>query len=148
MLLIMFTNDMELSGFINGKAEEIQLYINTTAISPAITILSYLAANLTAFFIGIKMAGIKFKSLFRTTDFTAVNVIQYVLAAFFLQYIAGVAINIAQMLMRGSDVFGTSTSFNEYYSPKYAVLSIIYACGGGPVTEEELYRGFVLKCFS
>lgn len=148
LLVMMFMNGMSFSEFINGKANEIQQYINTTAISPAITILSYLAANLSAFFIGTKIAGYKLKSFFRTTDFTFLNVIQYILIAFFLQYIAGTAINIVQMLMAGSDVFGTSTSFNNYYTPKYALLTIMYSCIVAPVTEELLYRGFVLKSFS
>ncbi|MBQ8435920.1 MAG: CPBP family intramembrane metalloprotease [Oscillospiraceae bacterium] len=146
--VIMLLNDVTFSEFMNDKGAVIQQYIDTSSISPAITLLSYLTANLAAFLIGLKMAGIKLNSLFKTSELTFFKVIQYCLIAIFLQFLVGKVINFLQIVMTGADVLGTSTSLTTYYSTKYAVLSIIYTCVVGPITEELFYRGFVLKSFS
>ncbi|MBQ3567185.1 MAG: CPBP family intramembrane metalloprotease [Oscillospiraceae bacterium] len=148
MLIIMFINNISLSEFTGEMGNRILQYTQTSSIAPAITLLTYLTVNLTVFFFGIKIAGFKFRSLFRTSELTMRKTLQYVFIALFMHYIIGILINIVQMLMSGTDVMGTSTSLTSYYSPKYAILSMMYACIVSPVTEELLYRGFVMKCFS
>lgn len=146
--VIMLLNDVTFSEFMNDKGAVIQHYIDTSSISPAITLLSYLTANLSAFFIGLKIAGIKPNSLLKTSELTFFKVLQYCLIAIFLQFLVGRVISLLQIVMSGADVLGTSTSLTTYYSTKYAVLSILYTCVVGPITEELFYRGFVLKAFS
>lgn len=148
ILSIMLLNNISFSEFINGRADDIQNYINSSSISPAFNMLSYLTANLLVFFVGIRALGVKSKSFFRTSEFTFLTVIKYIFIAFFLQYAAGVLISTVSIFMPNADIMGTATSFTEYSSIKYAVISIMYSCIVAPVTEELLYRGFVLKGFS
>lgn len=148
MLIIMLSGNMSLSDFLGSSANDILQYMNTSSISPAITLLTYLTANLTVFFFGLKFINVKPKQLFKTQNLTLLKIIQYVLIAFCLQYLAGLLINAVQLLMENNDIYGTAQSLTTYYSPKYAVLSIVYSCIVAPVTEELLYRGFILKTFS
>lgn len=147
MLVIMFVNNISFSEFTTETSADIMRYIQTSSIMPAITIITYLIANMTVFFAGIKFAGIKFGSLFKTTELTVFKTLQYILIAIFMHYAVGVIINLLQMLAADGNVMGTSTSLTTYFSPRYAILSVMYTCIVSPVTEELLYRGFVMKNF-
>ncbi len=148
MLIIMITKGISISDFFSSSANEITQFMNTSSISPAITLLSYLTANLAVFFFGLKFIEVNPKQLFKTQNLTVLKVIQYILIAFCLQYAVGLIISFTQSVMSEADIYGTAQSLTTYYSPKYAVLSIIYSCLVAPVTEELLYRGFILKSFS
>jgi len=148
LLVMMILNGVSFSEFINGSADDIQNYINSSSILPASTLLSYLIANLLVFFVGSRALKVKPKSFFRTSEFTFSTAVKYIFIAFFLQYAAGVLTTIVQLFMPEADVIGTASSLTDYSSIKYAVVSIMYSCIVAPVTEELLYRGFVLKGFS
>jgi membrane protease YdiL (CAAX protease family) len=71
----------------------------------------------------------------------------YIFAGFALQYITAVAANIVDSILESNGV--------QNYSPDIPVstlpailLSVLYGCIIAPITEEFLYRGFVLKAFS
>lgn len=146
--IIMLVNNMSFSEMTSENTALISHYINTSSILPAITILTYLTANLIIFFYGTKMVGVKPESLFKISDCTVGKIFQYIFIAVFLQFSVSTIINIIQQLVSDVDVFGSSASFSTYYSTKYAALTIIYTCVVAPVTEELLYRGFVQKAFS
>lgn len=146
--IIMISKNISLSDFLSGSSGSIINFINTSSIAPAIALITYLTANTAVFFFGTKLAGIKIKSLFRTSELKVQSIIKYIFIAFFLQYAAGIVINLMSLLMQNADVYGNAQSLTTYYSPKYAVISILYSCIVAPVTEELLYRGFVLKSFS
>lgn len=146
--IIMFVNNMGFSDMTKENNNLILHYINTSSISPAITILTYLTANLIVFFYGSKIVGIKPESLFKVSNCKLRNIISYIFIAIFIQFSIGLIISLIQQITPDIDILGSSASFSTYYSTKYAALTIIYTCVVAPVTEELLYRGFVQKAFS
>ncbi|MGN0613383.1 MAG: lysostaphin resistance A-like protein [Porcipelethomonas sp.] len=147
-LIIMALNGLSFSELSGAKGQEISSYIRNSAILPGITLLSYLFSNLLSFFVGIKVAGIKFSSLFRTRDLKVPDVIKYILIALFIQQAVGMAVNILGNLVQGVDVVGSSQDLMTFSSNKSMLLSLLYMCVVAPVTEEFFCRGFVLKTFS
>lgn len=147
MMILMGLNGVRFSEMISGGGSKISEYINGSSIMSGITLLSYLTANLTAFFIGCKFADIKIKSLFKTQKLTGTLVIQYIFVGLFIQRIAGLSVAFLENLMTHSDLIGNSDVV-KYSDPKALIVSACYACIIAPVTEELLYRGFVMKTFS
>ena len=147
MGLIMGINGISLSDVISGEGAKISEYMNRSSITSGITLLCYLATNLTAFFIGCKFADIEIKSFFKTQKVTGSLIVQYILAGLFIQRIAGITVAFLGNIMTQSDLIGNSDVV-KYTDPKAFIISACYACIIAPVTEEFLYRGFIMKTFS
>lgn len=147
LLILMELNGVRFSEIQSAEGTKILEYINSSSIMSGITLISYLTANLTAFFIGCKFADIEIKSLFKTQKLTGTLIIQYVLAGLFIQRIAGLAVTVLENIMTQIDLIGNSDVV-KYSSPKAFIISACYTCIIAPVTEEFLYRGFVMKTFS
>ena len=147
MAILMVINRIDLSEMISGEGAKISEYMNLSSITSGITLLSYLTANLVTFFIGCKLADIEVKSLFKTEKLTGTLVIQYIFVGLFIQRIAGIAVTLLESLMTNSDLIGNSDII-KYSDPKALIISTCYACIVAPVTEELLYRGFIMKTFS
>ena len=147
MGVLMGINGISLSDVISGEGAKISEYMNRSSITSGITLLCYLATNLTAFFIGCKFADIEIKSLFKTQKLTGSLIVQYILAGLFIQRIAGITVAFLGNIMTQSDLIGNSDVV-KYTDPKAFIISGCYACIIAPVTEEFLYRGFIMKTFS
>lgn len=147
MAVLMVINGISLSDMISGEGVKISEYINGSSIASGITLLSYLTANLITFFIGCKFADIEVKSLFKTEKLTGTLVIQYIFAGLFIQRIAGITVALLENLMTQGDLMANS-DIVKYSDPKALIISACYACIVAPVTEELLYRGFIMKTFS
>ena len=48
------------------------------------------------------------------------------------------------MIFSGVDM-SAGTEMMNYENPKTIAITAVYACIGAPVTEELMYRGFVMK---
>lgn len=145
--VLMQINGIRLSEFFTGGGAEISAYMSNSSIMSGITLLSYLTANIAAFFIGCKFADINVPSFFKTQNLTVPLVIQYILAGLFIQRIAGIAVTLLQQIFTTADLIGTAEVV-QYTNPKVMIVSACYACIVAPFTEELLYRGFVMKTFS
>ena len=143
---IMSENNMSFSEYLNSNT--VARYISDSAIYPAVTLLSYLGANLIVFFAGMKLIGQKPSSLFRTRELKISNVIEYIFILCFIQVAAIYIVRLISIAMPNADVVGGSGDIISYSSDKSLALSLMYACIVAPVTEELLYRGFVMKAFS
>ncbi|MGN1480539.1 lysostaphin resistance A-like protein [Porcipelethomonas sp.] len=147
MAVIMSINGISFSELFSGGADKISDMINNSSISSGITLISYLTANLLAFYAGCRFADIKTKSLFKTTDFSLANIIQYIVIGLFIQRLAALAITILYQLLPGTDLIGNSQVVT-YTSFKAMAISVCYTCIIAPITEELFYRGFVMKTLS
>lgn len=147
MAVLMGINGVSLSDMISGEGAKISEYMNGSSIASGITLLSYLTANLVTFFIGCKFSDIEVKSLFKTEKLTGTLVIQYIFVGLFIQRIAGITVAFLGNIMTQSDLIGNSDVV-KYTDPKALIISACYACIVAPVTEELLYRGFIMKTFS
>lgn len=145
-LVIMSSNDMSFSEYLNTNA--VAKYISDSAISPAITLLSYLFSNLLAFFVGMTLIKQKPSSLFKTTDLRITHIIKYLFILCFFQVASVYTVEFISRLMPYADVVGTSDQIFSCSSDKSLAVSLMYACIVAPVTEELLYRGFIMKAFS
>ena len=148
LMIIMSLKGVSFSEYLSGGANYIYQYIKNSSIEPSINLLSYLLSNLLVFFVGIKISGVKFSSLFKTTDLTIKKVIQYTLIGIFLQFGTGIIVNLIQMFVQEADVAGNSESVLNFCSSKSMLISVFYTCIVAPITEEFFYRGFVMKSFS
>ncbi len=148
IFFIMIKNDIKFSEFTGNIVDNVFYYMDKSTIYPAINTLVFLICNISVFFFGMKFLKIKPNSLFKTTDLTIKKIISYIFIGFFIQYIAGLIISLISTAINDADIMGNSQSLNTFYSPKYAIISILYSCIVAPVTEELLYRGFILKGFS
>lgn len=147
-MIIMEIKDISFSEYMAGRGNEINEYITTSSINAAINILTFLSANLMVFFVGIRISEIKFGSLFKTEGLTVIKVLQYLSIALFLQFSAGIVVNLLLYLMPGTDLTGNSDTIINTLSQKSTLLSIFYTCIVAPITEELFFRGFVMKNFS
>lgn len=145
---IMRENGIGFSELTGEKWDSISDYISNTSISPAITLLTYAAANLTIFFAGLKVMGMKAGSLFRTEKLRIPAALKYVLMGLFLQYGAGMIISVLGRMLQGADVVGNAMNVADYSSDKALIISAFYGCIVAPITEELVFRGFLMKSFS
>lgn len=148
LMVIMNIKGVSFSEYLSGGAGDIYNYIKNSSIEPSINLLSYLLSNLLVFFIGIKISGIKFNSLFQTTDLTVKKVFQYIVIGVFLQFGTGIIVNLIQIFMQEADIAGYSDHLLTFNSEKTIIISAFYTCIVAPITEEFFYRGFIMKSFS
>lgn len=147
-MIIMEIKDISFSEYMAGKGNEINDYVMNSSISNGINILTFLTTNLITFFVGIKIAGIKFNSLFKTESFTVAKALQYILIGLFFQFSAGIIVSLLSYIMPGTDIMGGSDTVINSVSQKSLILSVFYTIIVAPVTEELFFRGFVMKSFS
>ena len=148
LMVIMNIKGVSFSEYLSGEAGYIYQYIKNSSIEISINLLSYLMSNLLVFFVGIKISGIKFNSLFQTTNLTVKKVLQYILIGVFLQFGTGIIVNLIQMTMQEADISGYSDSVLAFSTTKSMIISAFYTCIVAPITEELFYRGFIMKTFS
>ncbi|MGN0621182.1 MAG: lysostaphin resistance A-like protein [Porcipelethomonas sp.] len=122
-------------------------YINNSSAYMGATLLIFLFCNLAAFFFGCKAEKIKFSSLFQTEKLTVPAILQYISIGFMLQYASALMTYALQYLC--PDINLISEAMDTFSMPaRTYIVYACYACIVAPITEELLYRGFVLKTCS
>lgn len=120
-------------------------YYSNSSLHYAVTLISFLIGNLTAFFIGCKLTGIAPASCFRLRRLKFPALLSYILLGLWIQIITGYLAQYAEYLMQKLGVHaGTPDSSLDGSMMKTAVFAL-YCCIVAPVTEELLMRGLVLK---
>lgn len=148
VLLLNMKNGISFGAFLSGESTNVGSYIGRSAISPAITLLTFLTVNLLVFFVGIKISGIRFNSLFETKNYRFKNLVQYFFIGCFFQTGTGYVVSLITQLMPGADIQGAADELFSFSSDKAVAISLLYVCVIAPLTEELLYRGLVMRLFS
>ncbi|MDE6679495.1 MAG: CPBP family intramembrane metalloprotease [Ruminococcus sp.] len=124
-------------------------YMNSSSILAGINMLSFVVANISFAFMGLKMSRISRNQLVRTRNFSFGKAVQYCMSAFFLWtislFVSSGLNDIFEhyghttyvMDMDGTAVTGTG----------WAVMTV-YTCIIAPITEEIFFRGMLLRVFS
>lgn len=122
-------------------------YISSSAIYLGMTGLIFLVCNLLTFFFGCKTAKIKISSLFQTESIRLPKMLQYISIAFMLQYLSSLIALAIQYLCPDLNLIANALDTQNMTSRAYIAFAV-YSCIIAPITEEFLYRGFVLKTCS
>lgn len=131
------------SQYISG----LQNFFNSSSINISLNMIVLMICNIAVFLIGSKITKIKLGSYFQTTGLKFSNIISYFVISFFIRYVGGFAGVIFEMIFNGVDL-SVGTQITSYQAPKTIIVAIIYSCLIAPVTEELMFRGFVLKNLS
>ncbi|GHU55482.1 hypothetical protein FACS1894132_11650 [Clostridia bacterium] len=118
-----------------------------SVINIAINLLLFLIMNTGIFFIGCKVCKIKKSRLFNTRNVNAKTMFFYVFFAFGLQFATGYIAVLISNIMGSFGIENYSPDFSTTTTPAL-ILTLLYTCFIAPITEELLYRGFVLRAFS
>ncbi len=123
-------------------------YFWNSSSNGAMNLLVFMTVNLCVALIGCRMSGVTIPSLFRTKKLQARPMLLYIAIAIGLQYICGHAASYISEFLAQADITAYEPDFSTGQNIKFVVLSAIYSCIVAPITEELLFRGFVLKNMS
>lgn len=123
-------------------------YISNSSIMMGINLLVYLTVNLFVFFLGCKLAKIPVNTMFQTKDLRKLTMLRYMGIGLFLQMSSAVVINIINFIFEQFGVTATTPDFEFDGNIKLMIVTMIYTCIVAPVTEELVFRGFLLKNMS
>ena len=86
--------------------------------------------------------------LFRTTDFSGWKAFQYICIGIGLQYVAVLIYAVLKYVGQGLGMEFPEVSFDYFQTGQSTMLVLLYTCILAPITEELLFRGFLLKSLS
>ena len=128
---------------------DVENYINyESSIMMGLNGLLFLIANTVPAVVGCHMTGIRMRSFFRPMDVKKSRLVRYMAVGIFIQAATGILYVLVNSLMEAGGIQDYSPEMDSFVSAKTAVVTGIYTCLIAPVTEELLYRGFVLKNLS
>lgn len=116
--------------------------------SGAMNLLVFLIVNLCVALIGCRLSGITIPSLLRTNRLKPGPIILYIVIAIGLQYACGNLAELISDILSKADIVPYEPDFSTGQDLKFVIVSGIYGCIVAPITEELLFRGFVLKNMS
>ncbi|MBR2284745.1 MAG: CPBP family intramembrane metalloprotease [Ruminococcus sp.] len=130
------------------SAVEIQNYISSSSIMPAITAIVFVFANLVSAHVGLRRAKIRRSLLLRPADFRLNDGFQYGLIGIFIWTVCSYVIQgtgyaakaLGVVISSGSDVMSLTDG------KRFAIMAV-YSCLLAPVTEELFFRGLLLRVF-
>lgn len=133
-----------------ASAESIGVYISeSSSIFMSINLIIFLITNLLLFFIGCKVTKIDTSSLFRKPSIKIPKLLMYIGIALLLQMVAGfvsLGFNFAYETIFDKPMY--TPDFDVMGSWKITLVTVLYSCIIAPITEEMVFRGFVLKNLS
>lgn len=123
-------------------------FFTASSSNTAMNILIFMLCNVGIALIGCKWAKIPIPSLFRTRDLRAGRILMYMCIGIGLQLLCGKAATFVADFMAEAGITVYEPDFSTGQDIKNMVLMTIYSCIVAPVTEELLFRGFVMKNLS
>ncbi len=114
----------------------------------AMNLLVFMTVNLCVALIGCKLSGVTVPSLFRTQKLRTGPLLICIAVAIGLQHVCGYAASFLSDFLAQADITAYEPDFSTGQNLRFVIISAIYSCIVAPVTEELLFRGFVLKNMS
>ena len=96
----------------------------------------------------LKLIGRFCRSLFQTQDFTWKSALKYIPIGIGLQCVAAYLYTALSWFLEQGGLSGVDADFSYFSSGKSVLMTILYTCILAPLTEELLYRGFLMKTLS
>jgi membrane protease YdiL (CAAX protease family) len=135
--------------FINPtQFGDLDLIINSNTFDIAANLISFLIINILITAIGCTYTKISFDSLFENKELKLSVTFKYIALGMFFYAISNVTISLISYLLTRVNLEPTSPDFSVSENPRLLILSLLYTCIIAPITEEFLFRGFVLKNLS
>lgn len=148
MLVIFILMGGSLMDYFSGDTSDVMTYFQNSALLMALNALVFSVLNVTVALIGCRSMRIPTPSLFQTQDFTVGKAVQYMTIGIGLQCVAGIVYSILSWLMSQNGMEMTEVDFSYFSSAKSTIVVALYTCILAPVTEELLFRGFLMKTLS
>ncbi len=123
-------------------------YFAASSANTAMNTLIFLICNVGVALMGLKWAKVPVSSLFQTKHLTFGRMLSYMCIAIGLQTVCGYLAAWITEFLSQAGVTAYEPDFSTGQDIKNVVLMTIYGCIVAPITEELLFRGFVLKNLS
>lgn len=123
-------------------------YFWASSSSVAMNILVFMLCNAGLAIFGCKWSKIPIPTLFRTKGLTPSRILIYICAAIALQSLCGYLAEFVMNFLEMAGITAYDPQLITEADTKTMVLTCIYSCIVAPITEELLFRGFVLKNLS
>ncbi len=127
---------------------DLNLIINSDTFNMAANLISFLIINILITAIGCKYTKISFDSLFKNKELKMSVTFKYIALGMFFYAISNVLIILVSNLLTLVNLEPTYPDFSLSENPRLLILTLLYTCIIAPITEEFLFRGFVLKNLS
>lgn len=150
IILILAILELFMTGsFDSDKMTDAENYINNnSSILIALNGLIFMFVNLIAAIVGSHATGIRLRSYFRPMKTDKLQLGKYMLMGIFIQALAGIIYIIINTAMEKGGIKDFTSDIDTYVNAKSIIATALYSCIVAPVTEEILYRGFVMKNLS
>ncbi len=146
-LILMMMGNSPLSYFMGNSADALD-YFQNSSIFIALNGLLFSVMNVTAALVGLHHMRTPVRSLFQTTDFGVGKALRYISIGIGLQCVAGLIYTVLQWVLAQNGTQLAEADFSYYQSGKSIIAMVLYTCVLAPITEELLFRGFVMKTLS
>ena len=147
MLVIFLCMGVSPGQYLFGLSDKAQAYFQNSSLLIALNGLLFSVLNTSIALIGCRRMRIAPRSLFQTKDLRAGTAIRYIITGISLQCVAGLAYTALESIFSVSDQLAEA-DFSYFQSGKSIIATMLYTCILAPVTEELLYRGFLMKTLS
>lgn len=126
----------------------LDVFFQTSSANTAMNLMIYLICNVGIALFGCRWARIQIPSLFQTKGLSIGRVLMYMCIAIGLQTACGYLSVFITDFLSQAGITAYEADFSTGQNFKNVVLMTIYSCIVAPVTEELLFRGFLLKTTS
>ncbi|MGN1404311.1 MAG: lysostaphin resistance A-like protein [Ruminococcus sp.] len=147
MVILIIMNGSARDCFSGGAADAIA-YLQNSSILISSTAIVFSALNVTIALVGCRSVRIPMRSLFQTRDFTPGKAMQYMVIGVGLQCVTGITCFILDWFLSQNGMEMAEADFSYFSSVKSTMAVALYTCILAPVTEELLFRGFLMKTLS
>ena len=148
MLLLLLIMDGTTKSYFSASLEGAYGILEHSSAFMALHCIVFAGLNVLTAWLGCRQSHISMGSLFHTTSFSAWNGIKYIWIGLALQFVAGMVYSLLEFFLSRNGAQLTEPMQFEFQDGKALVISLIYTCVLAPITEEFLYRGFVMKSLS
>lgn len=132
----------------NGADAQITDYISSSSIFIGMNALIFFVLNSITAAAGCKSIRVSFRDLFQTESLRFGQIVMYLAMGVGIQVLAGEAYSLIEAYLLSGDTTLAEADFSYYSTAKSTIVAMLYTCILAPLTEELLYRGFVMKALS
>lgn len=144
IMVLLLCMDGTAASYFNGDQSGAIRTMESSGIYMALHCLIFGGMNTLVAWLGCRRIRQPLGGLFRTTDFSGWKAFQYICIGFALQQLSVVLYAVTKLL----HLELPEASFDYFQSTQSMLLALLYTCVLAPVTEELLFRGFLMKSLS
>ncbi len=148
VLLLLLCMDGTTASYFNGDQSGAVRTIMNSGIYMALHCLILAGSNVLVALLGCRRIRQPLGGLFRTTDFSGWKAFQYICIGIGLQNVAVLIYAVLKCVGQGLGMEFPEVSFDYFQTGQSTMLVLLYTCILAPITEELLFRGFLLKSLS